>query len=77
MIIKNVVRKVRCDMPNCKNIADFKVEKSGFFRSVGLNLCNCCINELYSEIGKIVVPKSPENIFNKKIKVTKEVKGEK
>ena len=30
MIIKDANRKIRCDMPNCKNVADVKIEKEGF-----------------------------------------------
>ena len=59
--------KIKCDMPNCKNFSDVKIENEGFVKSVGLYLCKDCMNELYSTICKHIVPKSPENILNKKI----------
>ena len=59
--------KIKCDMPNCKNFSDVKVENNGFLKSAGLYLCKECMNELYVTIGKRIVPKSPENMLNKKI----------
>lgn len=76
MIIKELNRKIRCEMPNCKNLATKKIEKSGFFSNVGLCLCNECINDLYKCLSTEIVPKSPENMLNKKIRL-KEIKGEK
>lgn len=66
--------KIKCDMPNCKNFADVKIENEGFVKSIGLYLCKDCMNELYSTIGKHIVPKSPDNMLNKKI-VSKRVSG--
>lgn len=37
----------------------------------GVYLCENCMREIYSEIGKILVPKSPENIIKKKAEVRK------
>lgn len=66
--------KAKCEMPNCTHIADVKIEKSGFFKSVGLRLCKDCMNELYAELATRIVPKSPNNMLNKRVK-TKEVKN--
>ena len=60
--------KIKCDIPNCKNFASIKIEKTGFLKIAGLYLCKDCMNELYKELGSKLVPKSPENIFNKKVK---------
>lgn len=35
----------------------------------GMCLCENCMREIYSEIGKILIPKSPENIIKKKAEV--------
>lgn len=67
MKIEVLTGKIRCDMPNCKNMASIKVIKSGFLRSVGLNLCDECRQDLYNDLGRMIVPKSPENMLNKKI----------
>ena len=73
MNIQNVSYKVSCDMPNCKNEATIKIQKSGFFKSAGMYLCKECMNDLYVELGTRIVPKSIENMLNKKI-VTKRTK---
>ena len=76
MKIKDSDRNLRCEMPNCKNMAKFKVEKDGFFRSAGIYLCGDCASEMYKVLSTKIVPKSPENMLNKKIKI-KENAGEK
>lgn len=76
MKIVDVCVKVRCDMPNCKNPATIRVEKVGFLRSAGLYLCDECCKEMYEQLAKRIVPKSPDNMLNKKIK-TKGVTNEK
>lgn len=77
MIIKEANRKVRCDMPNCKNLAEMKLEKNGFFKAVGLFVCKDCMKEMYECLATKIVPKSPENMLNKKIKLSKEKNFEK
>ena len=77
MKIKSVNRRVRCDMPNCRNVADSKIEKDGFFRAVGICLCKDCMKQMYECLASIIVPKSPDNMLNKRIKVSKERSGEK
>ena len=73
MKIQDVAYRVRCDMPNCRNEAIIKIQKNGFFKSAGMFLCKECMNELYSELGVRLVPKSIDNMLNKKI-VTKRIK---
>ena len=67
--------KLRCEMPNCREMANFKLMKTGFVKNAGLFLCKDCVKEMYTAIGECVVPKSPNNMLNKKIttKRTKEV----
>ena len=59
--------KIRCEMPNCREFASFKLGKTGFVKNAGLFLCKSCIKEMYTAIGECVVPKSPSNMLNKKI----------
>lgn len=75
MIIKDAIRRIKCEMPNCKNIASIKIEKEGFFRSAGIHICDECVEELYKALSQRVVPKSPNNMLNKKI-ISKEKKSE-
>lgn len=65
MKIENVSKKIRCEMPNCKGMAVVKIVKEGFLRTAGLYLCEECEKNLYKELAKRVVPKSPTNVFNK------------
>lgn len=67
--------KIRCDMPNCKEIAKYKITKTGFIKNAGLFLCKDCVKDLYATLGSYIVPKSPSNMLNKKI-VSKKEKGE-
>lgn len=72
MKLIDVAFKVKCDIPNCKNVASIKIEKEGFFRNSGLFLCKDCMEELYKQLAKKLTPKSPSNMLNKKIKLKKE-----
>ena len=68
MNIVDVNYKIKCDMPNCKNHASIKIEKTGFIKSAGMFLCKGCMNELYVELGTKIVPKSIDNMLNKRIR---------
>ena len=72
MTIKELTRKIKCDMPNCKKMATIKIEKEGFFKGMGIFLCKDCMEEIYNELAKRITPKSPSNMLNKKIKLKKE-----
>ena len=68
MKIVNIEKRIRCEMQNCKNMAEIRVEKEGFFRSSGFCICNECMKDMYLCFSKIIVPKSPNNMLNKKVK---------
>lgn len=72
MKISKINRKLRCEMPNCKNVSEYKLEKEGFFRNAGMYLCDDCVKEIYKCLSGVIVPKSPDNMLNKKVKVAKE-----
>ncbi len=76
MNISEVNRSVRCDMPNCKNFAKIKVQKPGFIMVAGMYLCDECAKELYEMLGHRFVPKSPDNMLNKRIRTKKEINNE-
>jgi len=75
MKLVDVSVKIRCDMPNCKNMSAYKIIKSGFLKNAGLFLCKDCLKDVYATIGEHIVPKSPSNMLNKKISNKRE-KGE-
>lgn len=59
--------KIRCDMPNCKELAKYKLNKPGFVKNAGLFLCKDCVKEMYMALSEHIVPKSPSNMLNKRI----------
>ncbi len=59
---------IKCDVPGCKNKADYMIKSRKIFGIGDMYFCRECLESLYDEIGKIVTPKSPNNI-NKKIKI--------
>ena len=63
LIKQNV--KVRCDMPMCKNIADYTLIAEEKVSKSNINICKDCMEKLYEAIGHELVPKSPENIIKK------------
>lgn len=67
--------KIRCDMPNCKELAKYKLNKEGFVKNSGLYFCKDCVKDIYETLSVHIVPKSPSNMLNKKI-ISKKDKGE-
>ncbi len=66
MTIEQVPYKAKCDMPGCKNVSSYVIRNKRFLASQNMYLCKDCMHELYSQIAKLIVPKSPKNILNKK-----------
>ena len=64
--IENV--KVKCDFQGCGNMADYTIKlKRGLFGG-STDICQSCLNELYSLCGRFVVPQSPPNMLRNKEK---------
>ena len=60
-----------CDVVDCKSLSSHKI--CGFARTKKeLHLCETCLNKLYREIGKIVVPRAVENQFKNPKKIREE-----
>lgn len=72
MKLDNVNVKIRCDIPNCKELAVYKLIKPGFLKNAGLFVCKDCMKELYETLSSHIVPKSPSNMLNKKITTKRE-----
>ena len=67
--------KARCDMGLCKNLAEYSIsparEKAHLpwrKEAGGTYICGQCLRDLYAVIGKVLVPKSPDNMIKKAIK---------
>lgn len=60
-----------CDVVDCKSLSSHKI--CGFARTKKeLHLCEICLNKLYREIGKIVVPRAVENQFKNPKRIREE-----
>ncbi len=60
-----------CDVVDCKSLSSHKI--CGFARTKKeLHLCETCLNKLYREIGKIVVPRAVENQFKNPKRIREE-----
>ena len=75
MKLTEVNIKIRCDIPNCKQVAGYKLVKPGFLKNAGLFLCKDCMKDIFETLSTHIVPKSPNNMLNKKISNKKD-KGE-
>ncbi|MDE5990750.1 MAG: hypothetical protein K2O95_06020 [Clostridia bacterium] len=60
--------KIRCDVGKCKNQARYSVAPEGVSPSQYINICEDCATEVYSALGKHLVPKSPKNMLAKAVK---------
>lgn len=66
MQVQRLNVKTKCEMPLCKKDAAYQFFVEGGDKRNSLNLCEDCVRELYGQIGKLIVPKSPKNVLNKK-----------
>ncbi len=68
MELKKLNAPIRCDMPMCGRRAVYGISAKGGLRSRQLNICKECLQELYSAIALVIVPKSPDNLIVKAVK---------
>ena len=66
--------KARCDMGLCKNLAAYSIASGGQKAHLpwrreagGTYICQECLEKLYAAIGKVLVPKSPDNVIKKAV----------
>ena len=56
----------KCDIAGCNNEAKYTISlKRGIFKGY-TDICHHCLNELYTQCGKFVIPQSPPNMLRKK-----------
>ncbi|MBD5100660.1 MAG: hypothetical protein HDT29_05280 [Clostridiales bacterium] len=60
--------KVKCDVGKCKNQAHYSIVPEGVSSSQYVNLCEECASDIYSALGKQLVPKSPQNMLARAVK---------
>ena len=71
MEIKKQQFKIKCDMPGCKNLSGFVMENKTFFGNSKVCFCEECIKKIHGFYAKLITPKSPVNMLNKKRTVKK------
>ncbi len=65
MLVEKTKAKVKCDASGCALHADYVIHNRKFLFDGNVYLCTGCINELYGEIGKFMVPKNVKPIYRK------------
>ncbi len=68
MEIQPINIKIKCDAMGCKNQAEYCIKFKKFIVASNMYFCKSCLKQIYESAGKILVPKSPENIIKKRIK---------
>ena len=62
-----ITSKIKCDVRDCKNDAEFKFATKG--RAGKCFLCSRCLAELSKQGRNVTVPKSPTNTIKKKMEM--------
>lgn len=65
MVVEKSKAKVKCDGSGCNNVCNYAIVNKRFVFDGNVYLCERCMNELYGEIGKYMVPKSVKPIYKK------------
>ena len=65
MLVEKINPKVKCDASGCENASCFQIVNKKFVFDGSVYLCQKCMNELYGEIGKYMVPKNVKPIYKK------------
>ncbi len=65
MNVEKTKHKIRCDGSGCNNCADYTIVNKRFVFDGNVYLCSDCINNLYGEIGKFMVPKNIKPVYKK------------
>ena len=64
-MITKTTATTKCDVKDCKNVAEFAFETKG--RQGRCYLCRPCLEQLLDEGRKLRVPKSPCNAIKKQL----------
>ena len=65
MNIEQTKVKIRCSVSGCNEQSKYTIVNKKFVFDGSVYLCENCINELYGEIGKLMVPKNVKPIYKK------------
>ena len=65
MTVERAVKRVKCDASGCANKCDYVIVNKKFVFDGNFYLCSNCLNTLYNEIAKFIIPKSLKPIYKK------------
>ena len=65
MLVEKAKPKIKCDASGCNAVAEFTIVNKKFVFDGSVYLCDKCLNELYGEIGRYIVPKNIKPIYKK------------
>ena len=68
MLVQKAKTKIKCDASGCDNVCDFAIVNKRFVFDGSVYLCEKCLNELYGEIGKFMIPKNVKPVYKKEKK---------
>ncbi len=65
MLVEKANCKIKCDASGCDNVCNYQIVNKRFVFDGSVYLCDKCLNELYGEIGKYMIPKTVKPIYKK------------
>ncbi len=68
MIVERVKVRVKCDASGCNERSDYVIVNKRFVFDGNVYLCANCMNELYGEIGKYIIPKNVKPLYERRAK---------
>lgn len=71
MLVERAKAKVKCDASGCNNLCEYVIVNKRFVFDGNVYLCSDCMNELYTEIGKFMLPKNVRPIYERRNKSEK------
>ncbi len=65
VLVEKTNTKIKCDASGCENTCNYQIVNKKFVFDGSVYLCDRCLNELYGEIGKYMLPKAVKPIYKK------------
>ena len=65
MLVEKTNCKIKCDVSACENYSAYQIVNKRFVFDGSVYLCEKCLNVLYGEIGRFVVPKNIKPVYKK------------
>ena len=68
MLVEKANGKIKCDASGWDNICNYQIVNKKFVFDGSVYLFERCLNELYGEMGRFIIPKSVKPIYKKGVK---------